>query len=567
MLQERFGRLPKPVILAVLGAVGAAAGALVGEVLPISDHHAGGGSQGSRSVITFSSETRKRLDREGAEEGEIELALSWGNRNDLDLHCITPNGEHIFFQNKRSSSGGYLDVDMNVSLGSASNTPVEHIRWKDGTAPRGEYQVYVDHYNRHVVRSDPTSFKVELKRGGRIKTVTGSLTYGPLHGRELVHTFVHPDNSGGFQMVILVGLWAGLVAIGTGIGLVIGQNSLLRRRLLSGREAGVIAAYGLVAGLASGGFGQAAYALVADIELLRWLGQVAGWTLLGGILAMGLSLFVPNLKLLRGLLGGLAGGGAGAIGFLVVGLVLGNVPARLVGAALLGLCIGAMIALIEAVFREAWLEVHYGPNEQRSVTLGKRPIAIGSNAEACTVFAQGVADVALRYTLQEGRITCEDVPSGRSDDVMPGDTRQVGNLKVVVCGPQVSSATPVQDTKPPGSESGEGVQPASPVEAPVVDADFILRIRGRAIPLSHGVRLTSEDVAGLETSEADGGVAQVSAHPSDPQILGLQNLATRAWFVTLPDGQETQIEPGRNVRLASGTKINFGVLRGEIEEP
>ena len=48
---------------------------------------------------------------------------------------------------------------------------------------------------------------------------------------------------------------------------------------------------------------------------------------------------------------------------------------------------------------------------------------------------------------------------------------------------------------------------------------------------------------------------------------GLQNLATRAWFVTLPDGQETQIEPGRNVRLASGTKINFGVLKGEIEEP
>jgi hypothetical protein len=74
-------------------------------------------------------------------------------------------------------------------------------------------------------------------------------------------------------------------------------------------------------------------------------------------------------------------------------------------------------------------------------------------------------------------------------------------------------------------------------------------------------------VAGLETNEADGGVAQVSAHPNDPQILGLQNLATRAWFATLPDGQETQIEPGRNVRLASGTKINFGVLKGEIEEP
>ena len=43
-----------------------------------------------------------------------------------------------------------------------------------------------------------------------------------------------------------------LLAVGTGIGLVIGQNALMRRTLLSGREAAVVVAGGLAAGLASG---------------------------------------------------------------------------------------------------------------------------------------------------------------------------------------------------------------------------------------------------------------------------------------------------------------------------
>ena len=52
------------------------------------------------------------------------------------------------------------------------------------------------------------------------------------------------------------------------------------------------------------------------------------------------------------------------------------------------------------------------------------------------------------------------------------------------------------------------------------------------------------------------------------EILGLQNRATRAWFATLPDGLENHIGLGRNVRAARGeTKINFGVLRGELQEP
>ena len=58
--------------------------------------------------------------------------------------------------------------------------------------------------------------------------------------------------------------------------------------------------------------------------------------------------------------------------------------------------------------------------------------------------------MAIRYTLREGRITCEDVPAARTADVLPGDRRTVGNLAVVVRGWNTSGP------RQPGRRSTEG---------------------------------------------------------------------------------------------------------------
>src|SRR5262245_52038031 len=40
------------------------------------------------------------LARGGNFTGDIVMSLTWDNRNDLDLHCIDPAGEHIYFKHR-----------------------------------------------------------------------------------------------------------------------------------------------------------------------------------------------------------------------------------------------------------------------------------------------------------------------------------------------------------------------------------------------------------------------------------------------------------------------------------
>ena len=146
-----------------------------------------------RDLRVFSEETRNRLEREGAEVGEIEIALSWDNRNDIDLYCKDPKGEVIYYDNKRSRSRGELDVDMNVVYGETVTNPVEHIRWLSGNALEGKYEIYVHHFTQHVAGTESTSFAVEIKIGKQVKQLKGSVRYGK--PPKLVDTFEYKQDS------------------------------------------------------------------------------------------------------------------------------------------------------------------------------------------------------------------------------------------------------------------------------------------------------------------------------------------------------------------------------------
>ena len=106
---------------------------------------------------------------------------------------------------------------------------------------------------------------------------------------------------------------------------------------------------------------------------------------------------------------------------------------RFLGATILGVAIGLMVALVEAIFRQAWLEVSYGSRETVRINLGNESVSIGSDSRACSVYVPGAPPVALRYRLTSGRIECQDVPGEQTAEVRPGDQRKAGECYGTVC--------------------------------------------------------------------------------------------------------------------------------------
>ncbi len=124
-------------------------------------------------------EMKRRLDEAGGRYANVDIraSLLWNTYDDLDLHCITPSGEEIFYGHKDSRCGGSLDVDRNAR-GKETRKPVENIRWPQGSAPKGKYRVYVQNYAYHEDERADIPFTVEIEINGKIQTFTKVMPNG-----------------------------------------------------------------------------------------------------------------------------------------------------------------------------------------------------------------------------------------------------------------------------------------------------------------------------------------------------------------------------------------------------
>lgn len=359
----------------------------------------------------------------------------------------------------------------------------------------------------------------------------------------VISEFIFDRKPRSFMMLMgNTGLWFGIMGACIAVAILMGYSHYLRRvvQLKESIKGGLL--FGFLGGFVAGAIAQGAYAGIGPTEILR----VICWGVAGGLLGTALSFRIPNLDRKHGFLGGMLGGGIGGGLFVLFSAMAGEVLGRLFGVAAIGFFIGLMIMVAESLFREAWLDVNYGPGESRTVSLGREPVSVGSDSTACTVYVRNVAPTAYRFTLHDNQILSEDVPTGRVERLLPGDKRAVGNVNITV---RVSGSSSVGTTsRVPTSQTGR----------------LSLYVQGRSIPLGDSATLRSAEIPGLESRSADGKVAEVTRHPQDNYTIGLKNLSTKPWKATLPDSGHRTVDVGQSIKLVVGTRIKFGSVEGEV---
>jgi hypothetical protein len=201
----------------------------------------------------------------------------------------------------------------------------------------------------------------------------------------------------GLLMFAVVGGLIGL-AIGAADGTVC---RLLRRALLAG---GIGLLVGFIGGFVSGIIANLVYAPLNQLAMgqsegvndlspfgfaVQMVGRGLAWLLAGMTMGLGQGIALRSKRLiLYGLLGGIVGGLIGGLLFDPIDLLLlggDRVSAhwsRLIGFTVVGMCVGAMIGVVELLARDAWLRMAEGPLAGKEFLLFKDTMQVGSSPRA-----------------------------------------------------------------------------------------------------------------------------------------------------------------------------------------
>ncbi len=91
-----------------------------------------------------------------------------------------------------------------------------------------------------------------------------------------------------------------------------------------------------------------------------------------------------------------------------------------------------------------------------------------------------------------------------------------------------------------------------------------LRVGDAVVMLNYNTQLYPHHVDPDKAYDFSAPVAEVTRHPTNPNIWGLRNLTLEKWVITLTDGTIKDVEAGRSMTMTPGVKINFGKREGEI---
>lgn len=419
----------------LIGAAGGAIGATLGQLTyaMVSSNNVVEGEAAQGGTIfapgSFDEDIQARIDTAEGTAGEIEIALVWENKNDLDLHVIDPNGEEIYWDHRSSQSNGVLDIDKNLDCkDNITSEPIEHVYWAKEDAPLGEYFVYVNYF-KHCQDADPSDYKVQVKIGAEVESFTGSISNGD--EKRLIHRFVRQEAPPPVPAKP-----------------------------------------------------------VRSFSLLNLLAAIFGWTLFGALVGCAEGIRRRSAEGLRNAaIGGAVGGSLGGLALVVFALVTtgvspdaveqvletshGGWPGRLAGFVILGACIGLWIVLIERAL-SAVLMVRSGRSEGRVIYLDRAEMRMGRN-DALEIFLGGDTSIASHHATlrqesgghvlsgEQGTVLVND-QSVQRQRLQNGDAITLGNMRFVYrhrAAPQ--TAEPAETA---GTSGKTGARPAPPLPPP-----------------------------------------------------------------------------------------------------
>jgi Ca-activated chloride channel family protein len=241
---------------------------------------------------------------------------------------------------------------------------------------------------------------------------------------------------GNYSFIELLGRtvgWTLFLSFGIALSLVAIQNHFLKKPLLPVEQLIIVLIGSGVAALAAGSVGEISHQIF-DVVRLGVFGQVIGWTILGAILAFGMVYFIPNLNKMNALKFGALGGFLGSLAFLFfsIGTEIGG---RLLGAFILGACIGLLVALVETIYRNVWLMVVYDPRNFVPVNLGSQNVTVGSG-KGDTVFIADAEVKAGTFRAEGEKIRYTD-SNGKQQLLVPGNRIKMGTVELVICSKDV----------------------------------------------------------------------------------------------------------------------------------
>ncbi|HVK53748.1 MAG TPA: DUF2135 domain-containing protein [Burkholderiales bacterium] len=88
-------------------------------------------------------------------QARIRVVLSWdSDGTDLDLHVLSPDGEHVFYGKRVADNGGALDVDVTTGFGPEI--------YANPSPPNGIYHIYVNYYGAGAGGQDMTTAQIAI---------------------------------------------------------------------------------------------------------------------------------------------------------------------------------------------------------------------------------------------------------------------------------------------------------------------------------------------------------------------------------------------------------------------